>query len=216
MGIKRYTANADSTITNAFQSNLTTRGTGSNMGRADSMEIFSIYGQESSGSSELSRTLLNWDISAVETDRTNGVIPASGSVNFVLRMFNAATPFTLPRDFDLVVAAVSGAKDADNKAIDFSWQEGNGLDMENYTDITRDGTGTNWRNMGSSSTDGVVKWGVNGNKVGGAFFTSAQSGDLVYKQNFQNGTEDLEIDITGMVECWIANTVPGYGAPFPR
>jgi hypothetical protein len=216
MGIKRYTANADTTVTNAFKPNLTTRGTGSNMGRADSMEIFSIYGQESSGSSELSRTLLNWDISSIETDRTNGAIPASGSVNFVLRMFNAVTPFTLPRDFDLVVAAVSGAKDGDNKAIDFSWQEGNGLDMEGYTDITRDGTGANWRNMGSSSTDGVVKWGAAGNKVGGAFFTSAQSGDLVYKQNFQNGTENLEIDITGMVECWIADTVPGYGAPFPR
>jgi hypothetical protein len=186
------------------------------MGRADSMEIFSIYAQESSGSSELSRTLLNWDISAIETDRTNGVIPASGSVNFVLRMFNAVTPFTLPRNFDLVVAAVSGAKNSDSAAVDFSWQEGNGLDMEGYTDITRDGTGTNWINMGSSSTDGVVKWGANGDKVGGAFFTSEQSGDLVYKQNFQNGTEDLEIDITGMVECWVANTVPGYGAPFPR
>ena len=216
MGIKRYTANADTTITNAFQPNLTTRGTGSNMGRADSMEIFSIYGQESSGSSELSRTLLNWDISAIETDRTNGVIPASGSVNFVLRMFNATTPFTLPKDFDLVVAAVSGAKNADGGIVDFAWQEGNGLDMEGYTDITRDGTGANWINMGSSSADGVVKWGAAGNTVGGAFFTSAQSGDLVYQQNFQNGTEDLEIDITGMVECWVANTVPGYGTPFPR
>ena len=216
MGIKRYTANADTTITNAFQPNLTSRGTGSNMGRADSMEIFSIYGQESSGSSELSRTLLNWDISAIETDRTNGVIPASGSVNFVLRMFNATTPFTLPKDFDLVVAAVSGAKNADGGIVDFAWQEGNGLDMEGYTDITRDGTGANWINMGSSSADGVVKWGAAGNTVGGAFFTSAQSGDLVYQQNFQNGTEDLEIDITGMVECWLANTVPGYGTPFPR
>ena len=200
MGIKRYTANADTTITNAFKPNLTTRGSGSNMGRADSMEIFSIYGQESSGSSELSRTLLNWDISAIETDRTNGVIPASGSVNFVLRMFNAPTPFTLPRDFDLVVAAVSGAKTGDNTPIGFSWQEGNGLDMEGYTDITRDGTGANWINMGSSSTDGVVKWGAAGNTVGGAFFTTAQAPDLVYKQNFQNGDEDLEIDITGMVE----------------
>ncbi len=216
MGIKRYTANADTTITNAFKPNLTTRGSGSNMGRADSMEIFSIYAQESSGSSELSRTLLNWDISSIETDRTNGAIPASGSVNFVLRMFNAVTPFTLPRDFDLVVAAVSGAKSGDNTPISFSWQEGNGLDMEGYTDITRDGTGANWINMGSSSTDGVVKWGAAGNTVGGAFFTSAQAPDLVYKQNFQNGDEDLEIDITGMVESWIANSAAGYGTPFPR
>ena len=57
MAIKRYVANADTTVTNAFRENLTTRGTASNMGRADSLEVFSIYGQESSGSSELSRIL---------------------------------------------------------------------------------------------------------------------------------------------------------------
>ena len=39
MAIKRYTANKDNTITNAFSFNLTTRGTGSNMGSADILEI---------------------------------------------------------------------------------------------------------------------------------------------------------------------------------
>ena len=47
MAIIRFTASADTTITNAFESNLRLRGTGSNMGYADSLEIFSIYGQES-------------------------------------------------------------------------------------------------------------------------------------------------------------------------
>ena len=42
MAILRYTASADTTITNAFDPNLETRGTGSNMGYADSLEIFSI------------------------------------------------------------------------------------------------------------------------------------------------------------------------------
>ena len=220
MGIKKYIASADTTITNAFQPNLTTRGTGSNMGRADSLEIFSIYGQENSGSSELSRALLNWDISSIETDRTNGVIPASGSVNFVLRMFNATTPFTLPRDFTLVVAAVSGATDSSNDIdFDFSWQEGNGLDMEGYTDITRDGIGANWINMGSSSVagnaGGVIKWGDEGSPTaGGVYFNH---GDLVYTQTFENGDEDLEIDITGLVESWINNAVAGRsGKSFPR
>jgi hypothetical protein len=58
MAIKRYKANADNSITNAFKEDLTTRGTGSNTGAADILETFSIYGQESSGSSELSRILL--------------------------------------------------------------------------------------------------------------------------------------------------------------
>ena len=45
MAIKRYKANADTTIVNAFQPNLETRGTGANAGLADVMEVFSIYGE---------------------------------------------------------------------------------------------------------------------------------------------------------------------------
>ena len=40
MAILRYTASADTTITNAFEANMRLRGTGSNMGYADSLEIF--------------------------------------------------------------------------------------------------------------------------------------------------------------------------------
>ncbi len=42
---------------------------------------------------------------------------------------------TLPREYTLVVSPVSQ-----------SWEEGYGLDMENYTDLTYDGTGSNWIN----------------------------------------------------------------------
>jgi len=45
MTIKRYVASKDSTITNAYKSNLTTRATDANMGESDSLEVFSIYGQ---------------------------------------------------------------------------------------------------------------------------------------------------------------------------
>ena len=50
MSLKRYTAIADNTITNAYQSDLTTRGTGSNIGAADSLEVFSIFAQATSSS----------------------------------------------------------------------------------------------------------------------------------------------------------------------
>ena len=122
MGFKRYTASADTTITNAFKSNLVTRGTGSNMGYADSIEIFSIYGQTSSStdgqSQELSRGIIKFPVSSISADRTAGNIPGSGSVTFYLKMFNARHPWTLPQDFTLVVAPVST-----------SWAEGTGLDM---------------------------------------------------------------------------------------
>ena len=190
MAIKRYVADADTTITNAYQANLTTRGTASNMGRADSLEVFSIYAQESSGSSELSRILLKFDTTAIAADRTSAVIPASGSVNFILRMYNAVTPFTVPRDFTLVVAAVSG-----NQA-GLVWQEGNGIDLDNYTDVTRDGIGANWMNYGSSSAAGLQQWST----AGGDYYTDSSSS---FTQRFDIGTEDLEVDITTLVEQWL-------------
>ena len=52
MALLRYTASADTTIVNAYEANLRTRGTGSNMGYADALEVFSIYGQESGFSSQ--------------------------------------------------------------------------------------------------------------------------------------------------------------------
>ena len=70
MGIKRYIADADTTVTNAFRDGLreASRGTGSNMGASDALEVFSIYGQgspgqyadASSGSVELSRALIKF------------------------------------------------------------------------------------------------------------------------------------------------------------
>ena len=47
MAIKRYVADADNTITNAYRSNLNTRATGSNTGQADVVEVYSIYGRRS-------------------------------------------------------------------------------------------------------------------------------------------------------------------------
>ena len=42
MAIKRYICDADSTITNAFREDLAIRGTGSNMGASDVLEVFMI------------------------------------------------------------------------------------------------------------------------------------------------------------------------------
>ena len=71
MAIKKYIANKDNTITNAFKANLVTRGTGSNMGSSDILEIFSIYGQASTSSFEASRVLVQFPVDDISTDRTN-------------------------------------------------------------------------------------------------------------------------------------------------
>jgi hypothetical protein len=200
MSVKRYFAQKDNTITNAFEADLVTRGTGSNMGLADSLEVFSIYAQANSSSLEASRLLVEFPITSsilpnvttILQDRNNGKIPASGSVNFYLRMFNVAHDQTVPRNFTLVVSPVSQ-----------SWEEGNGLDMENYSDLTYDGTGSNWINARANTP-----W----TNQGGDFLTASSYSSYNYTQNFNTGVEDLEVDITGLVEQWIKGTAGGgYG-----
>ena len=66
MAIKRYFASKDNTITNAFKSDLITRGTGSNMGAADILETFIIHGQTSASinaaNAEQSRILIEFSM----------------------------------------------------------------------------------------------------------------------------------------------------------
>jgi len=194
MAIKRYVANADTTITNAFEANLTTRGTGSNMGASDSLEVFSIYGQAVSGSdaaktSELSRILINFPAADIATDRTNSDIPASGSVSFYLRMFNAEHATTVPKNYTLVASAVTA-----------DWEEGDGLDMETYTDLTKGVTGSDWMN---------TKPGTAWARPGGDYDLNFASSS--FKQNFDNGTEDIEMDITPLVEQWVNSAGNVFG-----
>ena len=152
MAIKRYFANEDNIITNAFKSDLTTRATGSNMGQADILEVFSIYAQATETSRELARTLIKFPIEDIASDRTSGLIEKSGSVKFFLKMCHAEHPFTLPRDYTLAVLPVSGA-----------WQEGVGIDTELYRDSTNNFTGSNWVMANSSRVhaDGKITFNSN-------------------------------------------------------
>ena len=184
MAIKRYFAKKDNTITNAFQNNLITRGTGSNMGESDILETFSIYGQESSSSAELQRFLVEFDESDINTDRTNGILPASGNVSFYLKLYNARHRETTPKNYTLDVSAVSAP-----------WEEGIGLDMENYSDLTYNKHGSNWIKR-SGSTSWVAQ--------GGDYHASPS-----YTASFDVGNEDLILDVTGLVEEWLTGSSGG-------
>jgi hypothetical protein len=180
--LKRFSASYDTTITNAYKANLTQRGTGSNMGASDVLEVFSIYGQQATSSSELSRVLVQFPISEVSSSRAAGAIPVSGSASFYLRLFNAKHGQTLPYGYSMVIQAVSR-----------SWSEGIGLDMEDYTDVDH----TNWIYATSGTT-----W----TSEGGDYHASP-----TYTASFDTGEEDIEVDVTELVEQWITGTKQNYG-----
>ena len=156
--IKRYFANKDNTITNAYQADLITRGTGSNMGQADVLEVFSVYGQVSN-SAGLQRSaaniLLQFNTQQINNDKNTGTI-SSGSA-FYLKLFNCRHASTLPRDYSLQIIDLAQ-----------SWQEGLGLDMENYSDLTYDVRGSNW----------IKRWGANVNEI--TKFTFGSDGKVNY------------------------------------
>lgn len=203
MGIKRYTANKDTTITNAFKQNLRTRGTGSNMGASDIVEVFSIYGQSfatgtysGQESQEISRGLFQFPVSGsskgqIKYDRTNGTIPASGSVDFYLRLHNAKHSQTLPRNATYMVQAVSQ-----------SWSEGNGLDMDEY----KDDDVSNWVYRKDSD-----KWGKIGGEYHSASYHSTVNRFPTYTTTLANGNEDIELNITSMVEEWLSGPLDNFG-----
>jgi hypothetical protein len=186
MAIKRYFSNADTTITNAFKANLVSRGVSGNMGQSDILEVFSIYGQANPSSSELSRILVQFPINDIITDRANALIPTSGSISWFLKLYNAKHGQTLPKDYTMTISAVSS-----------SWNEGYGLDMEEYSDIGY----ANW-NTATSSSAGTSSWA----SAGGDYHTSPTASYF-----FNKGTEDLIVDVSSIVEQWITGSKINYG-----
>ena len=185
MSIKRYSATKDNTISSAFKANLSDRGITSNMGSSDILEVFSIFGQSSSSSLEQSRILVSFPIDKIHEDRQSGIIPASGSVTFKAKIFNAEHNQTVPERVTITMIPLT--KD---------WNEGTGLDMESYLDIGA----SNWKSASSN-----VAWTTPGGDYLKTSYISSSPVSLEYSQLLNTGLEDVDIDVTPIVEQMLVN-----------
>jgi hypothetical protein len=184
MGIKKYHATQDNTISNAYKNNLLIKATGSNMGAADILETFVIQGQTSASISpenaEQSRFIIQFPIDTIQEDMSSGVLPtATGSLKFHLNIYNAPHGSSTPSDFTLELNMLSQ-----------SWTEGRGLDMDNYSDLGV----SNW--ISASSGNG---WALEG----GSYHTGINTSASIY---FPTGLEDITIDISEQVYKWLDST----------
>ena len=134
------------------------------------------------GGDETSNILINFPVSEISASRVAGEIPLSGGVSFYLRTHNAPHGQTLPKDYSLAIQAVSR-----------SWAEGYGLDMDGYTDRGV----SNW--VSASSTTGWTS-------EGGDYHASP-----TYSQYLSTGLEDVEVDITPLVEEWLTGSKDSDG-----
>jgi hypothetical protein len=182
MSIKRYIATKDNTIAAAYRENLSSKSFQANMGASDILEVFSIYGQAASSSLEMTRILSEFPVASISKDRINNVLPASGSVNFKLRFFNSDHGQTTPKNYQIVAHPVLQ-----------EWTEGDGLDMESYLNTEA----SNWL----SASAGTV-WHSTGSDYGKSTYITS-SIPMEHTQTLAAGTEDLNIDVTGLVEEWI-------------
>jgi len=202
MGIKKYYASKDNTITNAFEVNLKTRGTGSNMGAADILEAFVIHGQTSASidaaNAEQSRIIIQFPVSDISADMTSGVLPSdSASIKFYLNMYNAPHGNTVPFDYSLDVYMLSQ-----------SWTEGRGLDMDNYSDLGR----SNWESASST-----LNWQDRAATAqpGGSYLDSPEY--PTSSVSFETGLENIDHDVSELVYSWINGTTnSGFLIKFPN
>jgi len=196
MSIRRYVSSKDNTISSAFKVNLSSRGTLSNMGASDILEVFSIFGQASSSSVEQSRILIQFPVDKILADRQAGKFPASGSVNFKLKMFNAEHNQTVPEQVTCVVRPLVKA-----------WSEGPGLDMETFLDESA----SNWISASSG-----VQWTNQGGDFLSASYIASSPVPMSYKQYLETGLENIDIDVTPIVEEFLynqaGNSTPASGS----
>tara|TARA_Y100001937_G_scaffold128819_2_gene208511 strand:+ start:8803 stop:10650 length:1848 start_codon:yes stop_codon:yes gene_type:complete len=196
MSIKRYNSNKDNTIANALRENLSARSKQANMGASDILELFSIFGQASSSSLEKARIILEFPVSDINLDRQSGIIPDSGSIDYVLKMCNTPHGQTTPENFTVVVHPVVQP-----------WSEGDGLDMESYLDLEA----SNW----ASASEGVA-WHSAGSDFVTSSYVRQVDVPLVYTQDLKKGTENISIKITPWVEEWLKHengaSLPGSGS----
>jgi len=203
-------ASADTYITDKII-NEQLRVRDANVGRASTLDLFKLYDETKSGSlgnqTELSRALLKFDLSPI-TELTASIIDLNSS-NFkaTLELKDIMTGHAVPRNFTLSVFALSQ-----------SFDEGAGRDTGKFNDVgvanfITASYGTSnvlWFTSGSSAGGGVGNTGIDyilsGNLSDGNGIASLEK-----KQLFEEGTEDLAIDITTLVSATIANQIPDKG-----
>lgn len=194
MAIKKYFADKDNTISNAFKSNLINRGEESNMGAADILEAFVIHGQTSASvttspsaanatNAEQSRFIIQFPVSTISSDMSSGVLPAdTGSIKFYLNLYNAPHGNTTPIDFSLDVFMLSE-----------TWNEGRGLDMENYSDLGA----SSWVSSAAGTT-----W----TQAGGTYLSDPSTKKTF---SFESGLENLSLDVSDQVYKWLDSSPSG-------
>lgn len=180
--IYRIFPQKDTFITNFKKS--TVAQTGSNFGSSEILHLFKVSPLSTSSgiiSGSVSRILMKFDTSEISELTASRSVPAE-NVSYRLRLKNARHAKTLPSSFDVEVSRLTQ-----------DWDEGRGHDVDNFSDKGF----ANWDKPKSNSF-----WTTPG---------ADQVAGLISTVHFDNGAEDLSVDVTNIVNSWIDGSAANNG-----
>ena len=130
MALFRIFPSKDAWITNRLiDPSVSVRATGSNQGLSPALNVFAFEPEQLSGTADLGRALLQFNLTELSGKIYDEQIISSGSVSYFLKMFDMRHGDTVPASYDLFVYPLSR-----------SWDEGVGID----DDLGRDRGVVNW------------------------------------------------------------------------
>jgi hypothetical protein len=156
--------------------------TGSNHGADPVLTVFAVK-SNTSGAFELARSLIKFSLTELSGKVFSDRIIPSASVSYFLKMFDMKHGETIPTSYDLFVYPLSS-----------SWDEGTGVEMYGI-----DKGYANWEKATSTRY-----WAITGSD----FFTSSYGSG---SQHFDRGQENLEVDITSIVNAWLTGGLVNNG-----
>lgn len=182
MAVYRIYPSKDTFITNYRRFNVAQ--TGSNFGKSQVLRLFRvapISGSSTYVSGSNSRVLIKFDLSDV-TDLTGSGKANVNTLEYYLRLKNAQHPDTLPYSYDVEIERL--ARD---------WDEGRGVDVTSYSDKGV----ANWEKAKSN-----VFWTTTGSDI---------TGSMRVEYHFDEGDEDLLVNVTSIVNSWLTGNIPNNG-----
>ena len=182
MAILRFTASRDASISNALMDFSPFSASYANSGLSDTLEIFTIYNADGFTTASSGNGISRICINFPVADLlANTTIPTATSQVF-LKLFNIPHAETLPISATLSVYPLTR-----------SWDEGRGLNLDPMVDLDA----VNWmsRSIGNA-------WSSPG---GDALFST------VFHQNFPNGTENMQLDISSLISTYRSGTIANNG-----
>lgn len=165
----------------------------------------------------ISRHLIQFDLDALRAKIAAFEVNTALTVTYRLRMKNAIpSDKTLDKEYELshMQKAIAASYDLNVFPIDVAWDEGRGYDLIQQRSLVaqlvdpRLSGYSNW--YSATTTSGWTESGV---------FTNPTASTTFYaEQHFAIGDEDLNVDVTPIVQDWLSggSTNNGFGISFRR